>query len=102
MGIDDVQGSQPSDSLSHPLESSTFHNHFMRWIEHFSRSVTWHNFLPTAHLHDLDFMVSYDIMHALTHVIFVLNLSFFWFLMKHTGVYYEAFIGWFHWLYEYT
>jgi hypothetical protein len=54
LGIDDVQGSQPSDSLSQPLESLTFHDPFMRWIEHFPRSVTWHNFVPPSCLHELD------------------------------------------------
>jgi hypothetical protein len=101
-GNDEVQGSQPSNSLSQPLESLTFHDPFLRWIEHFPRSVTWHNFVPPSRLHELDFTISYDMMHDLTHVIFVLNLSLFWFMMKHRGRYYEVLLGWFHWLYDYT
>jgi hypothetical protein len=101
-GNDYVQGSQPSDSLSQLLEPLTFHDPFLRWIEHFPRSVTWHNFVPPSHLHELDFTISYDMMHALTHVIFVLNLSLFWFMMKHRGRYYEVLLGWFHWLFDYT
>jgi hypothetical protein len=97
----DVQGSQPSDSLSQLLECLTFHDPFMRWIEQFPRSVTWHNFVPPS-CHEIDFTISYDIMHALTHVIFVLNLSLFWFLMNHKGRYYEVLLGWFHWLHDYT
>jgi hypothetical protein len=101
-GCDDVQGSQPSDSLSQSFEPLIFHDPFLRWIEHFPRSVTWHNFVPPSRLHELDFRISYDMIHALTHVIFVLNLSLFWFMMKHRGRYYEALLGWFHWLYDYT
>jgi hypothetical protein len=102
LGIDDIQGSQPSDSFSHPLESSTFQNPFIRSIEHFYRSVTLHNFFPPSHLHELDFTISYDIMHALTHVICVLNLSLFWFMMKHRGRCCNVLLGWFDLLYDYT
>jgi hypothetical protein len=101
-GCDDVQGSQPSDSLSQYFEPLIFHDPFLRWIEHFPRSVTWHNFVPPSRLHELDFTISYDMIHALTHVIFVLNLSLFWFMMKHRGRYYEILLGWFHWLFDYT
>jgi hypothetical protein len=101
-GSDEVQGSQPSDSLSQPLEFLTFHDPFQRWIEHFSGDVTWHDFVPPSHLHELDFMISYDMMNVLTHVIFVLNLSLFWFMMKHRGRCYDVLLGWFHWLYDYT
>jgi hypothetical protein len=76
-GNDEVLGIQPPNSLSQPLESSTFHDPFQRWIEHFSRNVTWHDLVPPSHLHELDFTISYDIMHALTHVIFVLTYHCF-------------------------
>jgi hypothetical protein len=47
-GCDDVQGSQPSDSLSQSFEPLIFHDPFLRWIEHFPRSVTWHNFKTSS------------------------------------------------------
>jgi hypothetical protein len=99
---EDVQGSQPSDSLSQSFEPLIFHDPFLRWIEHFPKSVTWHNFVPPSRLHELDFTISDDTIHFLTHVIFVLDLSLFWFMMKHRGRYYEILLGWFHWLFDYT
>jgi hypothetical protein len=45
---------------------------------------------------ELDFTISDDTIHFLTHVIFVLDLSLFWFMMKHRGRYYETLLGWFH------
>jgi hypothetical protein len=101
-GSDEVHDSQPSDSLSQPLESSTFHDPFQRWIEHFSGNVTWHDFVPPSCFHELDFTFPYDMMHLLTHVIFVLNLSFFGFMMKHKGRCYDVLLRRFHWLYDYT
>jgi hypothetical protein len=95
-GCDDVHGSQPSDPLSQYFEPLIFHDPFLRWIENFPRSVTWHNCFPPSRLHELDFTISYDVIHALTHVIFVLNLSFFWFMMNNRGRHYEILLGWFH------
>jgi hypothetical protein len=99
---EDVQGRQPSDSLSQSFEPLIFYDPFLRWIEHFPESVTWHNFVPPSCLHQLDFTISDDTIHFITHVIFVLNLSLFWFMMKHRGRYYEKLLGWFHWLFDYT
>jgi hypothetical protein len=79
-----------------------FHDPFLRWIEHFPKSVTWHNFVPPSYLHELEFTISDDTIHFLTHVTFVLDLSLFWFMMKHKGRYYEILLGWFHWLFDYT
>jgi hypothetical protein len=93
-GSDDVQGSQPSYSLSHPFESLTSHDLFLRWIDHFSGRVTWHDFIPPSRLHELDFMISYDIMHTLNHVYFMLNFSLFWFMMKHIGRCYDTLLAW--------
>jgi hypothetical protein len=83
LGSDKIQASQPSDPLSQPDESLPCHNPIQRWIEHSHENMTWHDFVPPSHLHELDFMISYDIMHALTHVPFVLDLCLFWFMMKH-------------------
>ena len=47
LGCDDVQGSQPLDSLSQSFDPLIFHDPFLRWIEHFPRSVTWENFCPS-------------------------------------------------------
>jgi hypothetical protein len=99
---EDIQGSQPSDSLSQSIEPLIFHDPFLRWIEHFPKGVNWHDFVPPSRLHELDFTISDDTIHFLTHVIFVLDLSLFWFMMKHRGRYYETLLGWFHWLFDYT
>jgi hypothetical protein len=96
---EDVRGSQHSDSLSQSIEPVTFHDPFLRWIEHSPESMTWHDFVPPSPLHELDFMISGDIVHSLTHVLFLLNLSLFWFMMKHRGKYCEILLGWFHWLF---
>jgi hypothetical protein len=101
-GCDDVQGSQPSDSLSQSFEPLIFHDPFLRWIEHFPRSVTWHDFVPPSRLHELEFTIFDDVIHVLAHVFFVLDLSLFWFMMKHRGRFYVILLGWFHWLFDYT
>ena len=101
-GCEDVQGSQPSEFLGHFFEPLIFHDPFLIWIEHFPRSVTWHNFVLPACLHELDFTIFDDAIYLLTHVIFVLNLSLFWFMIKQRGRYYELLLGWFHWLFDYT
>jgi hypothetical protein len=41
-------------------------------------------------------------MHFLTHGIFVLDLSLFWFMMKHKGRYRGTLLDWLHWLFDYT
>jgi hypothetical protein len=93
---EDIQGSQPSDSLSQSIEPLIFHYPFLIRIEHFPKGVNWHDFVPPTRLHELEFTISYDTIHFLTHVIFVLNLSLFWFMMKHKGRYCETLLGWFH------
>jgi hypothetical protein len=93
---EDVRGSQHSDSLSRSFEPLTFHDPFLRWIEHFPESMTWHHFFPPTRLHELDLTISNDTIHFLTRVIFVLNLSLLWFMMKHRGRYGETLLGWFH------
>jgi hypothetical protein len=99
---EDAQGSQPSDSLSRSIEPLIFHDPFLKWVEHFPKGVNWRNFVPPSRLHELDFTISDDTIHFLTHVIFVLELSLFWFMMKHRGRYYETLLGWFHWIFDYT
>jgi hypothetical protein len=47
---DDVQGSQTSNSLSHTFESLTSHDPFLRWIDQFSRRVTWHDFVSPSEI----------------------------------------------------
>jgi hypothetical protein len=53
--------------------------------------------LPPASMEILD-----DMMYILTHDIFVLDLSLFWFMMKHKGRYQGALLDWLHWLFDYT
>jgi hypothetical protein len=98
---EDVQGSQHSDSSSRSFEPLTFHDPFLRWIEHSPESMSWHHFFPPTRLHELDLTVSIDMIHFLTHVIVVLNLSLFWFMMKHKGRYCGTLLDWFHWSFDY-
>jgi hypothetical protein len=100
--FENVLGSQLEDLLSQFSEPLTFHDPVVKWIEHFSQRLTWHDFIPPTHLHELDFMVFDDMIHFLTHVIFVLNLSLFWFMMKHKGKYCGTLLDWFHWSFDYT
>jgi hypothetical protein len=99
---EDVRGSHPSDPLSQSFEPLTFHSPFLNWIEHFLERMTWSHFFPPTRLHELDLTISNDAIHFLTHVIFFLNLSLLWFMMKHKGMYCETLLGWFHWLFDYT
>jgi hypothetical protein len=62
----------------------------------------WDHFFPPARLHELDFEISDDMIYILTHDIFVLDLSLFWFMMKHKGKYRETLLDWLHWLFDYT
>jgi hypothetical protein len=71
---EDVLGSQLSDLLIQFSKPLTFHDPFLKWIEHFPQRMTWHDFIPPTCLHELEFMVSDDMIHSLTHAIFVLNL----------------------------
>jgi hypothetical protein len=81
------KGSQCSDSSSRFFETLTFHDPFLSWIEHSPEGVSWHHFIPPTRLHELEFVISNDMIYILTHVIFVLDLSLFWFMMKHKGRY---------------
>ena len=62
----------------------------------------WDHFFPPTHLHELDFEISDDMIYILTHDIFVLDLSLFWFMMKHKGRYRGMLLDWLHWLFDYT
>jgi hypothetical protein len=93
---EDVQGSQHSNSSSQSFEPLTFHDPFLRWIEHSPEGMSWHHFFPPTRLHELDLTVSIDMIHFLTHVIIVLNLSLFWSMMKHKGRYCGTLLDWLH------
>jgi hypothetical protein len=99
---DEVQGGQSYGPSSQPLDSFPLHNHFQRWIEQSFGNVTWHDFVPPSYLHELYFMISYDIMYILTCVIFLLDLCLFWFMMKHKDRYCDTMLAWLYWLYDYT
>jgi hypothetical protein len=98
---EDVQGSQHSDSSSQSPEPLTFHDPFLRWIEHSPESMYWDHFFPPTRLHELDFEISDDMIYVLTHDIFVLDLSLFWFMMKHKGRYRGTLLDWLHWSFDY-
>jgi hypothetical protein len=91
---EDVQGSQHSVSSSQSPKPWTFHNLFLRWIEHSPESMHWDHMVPPTRLHELDFVIFDDLIHVLTHVIFVLDLSLFWFMMKHKGRYHGTLLDW--------
>ena len=55
-----------------------------------------HDFVPPSHLHELDFIISYNIMHVLAHDLFVLDLYLFWFIMKHKGRCFDTILGRFY------
>jgi hypothetical protein len=95
-------GNQFIGPLSRFAEPSTFHDPFSDRIEYFSQSWTWQDFVPPTCLHELDFGTPDNVIYVLTHDIFVLDLSLFWFMMKHKGRYQGALLDWLHWLFDYT
>jgi hypothetical protein len=99
---EDVLGNQSTGPLSPFSEPCTFHDPFPDRIEYFSQRWTWQDFVPPTRLHELDFEIPDDMIYVLTHDIFVLDLSLFWFMMKHKGRYQGALLDWLHWLFDYT
>jgi hypothetical protein len=99
---EDVLGNQSTGPLSPFSEPCTFHDPFLDRIEYFSQRWTWQYFVPPTRLHELDIGIFDDMMYILTHDIFVLDVSLFWFMMKHKGRYQGALLDWLHWLFDYT
>jgi hypothetical protein len=99
---EDVLGNQSIGPLSPFSEPCTFHDLFLDRIECFSQRWTWQDSVPPTRLHELDSDFSDDMMYILTHDIFVLDVSLFWFMMKHKGRYQGALLDWLHWLFDYT
>jgi hypothetical protein len=95
-------GNQFTNPLSCFAEPRMFHDPFLDRIECFSQRWTWHDFIPPTRLHELDSDFSDDMMYILTHDMFVLDVSLFWFMMKHKGRYQGALLDWLHWLFDYT
>jgi hypothetical protein len=95
-------GNQFTYPLSCFSEPSMFHDPFSDRIEYFFQRWTWQDFIPPTRLHELDSDLSDDMMYILTHDIFVLDVSLFWFMMKHKGRYQGALLDWLHWLFDYT
>jgi hypothetical protein len=95
-------GNQFTCPLSCFAEPSMFHEPFLDRIECFSQRWTWQDFIPPTRLHELDSDFSDDMMYILTHDIFVLDVSLFWFMMKHKGRYQGALLDWLHWLFDYS
>jgi hypothetical protein len=98
---EDVLGSQLAGPLSQFSEPCIFHDPFLKWIEYFPQRWTWQDFIPPTRLHELDFEISDDMIYILTHDIFVLDLSLFWFMMKHKGRYRGTLLDWLHWSFDY-
>jgi hypothetical protein len=94
---EDALGSRFAGPLSQFSELCISHDPFLKWIEYFPQGCTWQDSIPPTRLHELDFMISDDIIYALTHVIFVLDLSLFWFMMKHKGRYCGTLLDCLHW-----
>jgi hypothetical protein len=99
---EDVLGNQFTGPLSRFSEPCIFHDPFLDRIEYFSQRWTWQDFIPPTRLHELDSDFSDDMIYILTHDIFVLDLSLFWFMMKHKGRYQGTLLDWLHWLFDYT
>jgi hypothetical protein len=99
---EDVLGNQSTGHLSRFSEPCIFHDPFLDRIECFSQRWTWQYFIPPTRLHELDSDSFDDMMYILTHDIFVLDVSLFWFMMKHKGRYQGALLDWLHWLFDYT
>jgi hypothetical protein len=99
---EDVLGNQSTGPLSPFFEPCTFHTPFLDRIECFSQRWTWRDFIPPTRLHESDSDFSDDMMYVLTHDIFVLDVSLFWFMMKNKGRYQGALLDWLHWLFDYT
>jgi hypothetical protein len=99
---EDVLGNQFTGPLSRFSEPCIFHDPFLDRIEYFSQRWTWQDFVPPTRLHELDFEIPDDVIYVLTHDIFVLDLSLFWFMMKHKGRYRGTLLDWLHWLFDYT
>jgi hypothetical protein len=95
-------GDQSTGPFSPFSEPCTFHDPFSDRIEYFSQRWTWQDFIPPTRLHELDPDFSDDMMYILTHDVFVLDVSLFWFMMKHKGRYQGALLDWLHWLFDYT
>jgi hypothetical protein len=103
--LDDEEKTQPTktqcaDFLSQCYEPWTFLDPFLKWIEYFPQRWTWQDFMPPTRLHELDFEISNNMIYILTHDIFVLDLSLFWFMMKHKGRYRGTLLDWIHWSFD--
>jgi hypothetical protein len=93
------------DALGHfsPFyEPCISHDPVLDRIDYFSQRWTWRDFIPPTRLHELDSDFSDDMIYILTHDMFVLDVSLFWFMMKHKGRYQGALLDWLHWLFDYT
>jgi hypothetical protein len=99
---EDVLGNQSTGPLCPFSEPCTFYDPFLDRIECFSQRWTWQYFDPPTRLHELDFEFPDDMTCILTHDISVLDVSLFWFMMKHKGRYQGALLDWLHWLFDYT
>ena len=99
---EDVLGNQSIGHSSRFSEPCIFHDPFLDRIEYFSQRWTWQYFDPPTRLHELDFEIPDDVIYVLTHDFFVLDLSLFWFMMKHKGRYRGTLLDWLHWLFDYT
>jgi hypothetical protein len=84
---EDALGSQIAGPLSQFSELCISHDPFLKLIEYFPQKYTWQDSVPPTRLHELDFEIFDDMIYILTHEFFVLDLSLFWFMMKHKGRY---------------
>jgi hypothetical protein len=91
-------GNQPASCFAEP---SMFHDPFSDRIECLFQRWTWQDFIPPTRHHELDIGTFDNMMYILTHDMFVLDVSLFWFMMKHKGRYQGALLDWLHWLFDY-
>jgi hypothetical protein len=99
---EDVLGNQSTGPLCPFSEPCAFYDPFLDRIECLFQRWTWQHVDPPTRLHELDSDFSDDVIYVLTHDVFVLDFSLFWFMMKHKGRYQGPLLDWLHWLFDYT
>jgi hypothetical protein len=73
-----------------------YFNLVLGWIGKGCGDTSLHDFVLPSRFHELDFMTSYGKVYVPTHEIFVLDLSLFWFMMKHMGIHFDTMLRWFY------
>jgi hypothetical protein len=73
------------EPLDQPYEPSSYHNPIQIWIEKSHGNVSWHNFVPPSHPHEIDSILGSILVVIRTHDCFMLDMFLLWFVIKHKG-----------------